>query len=95
VPTVAETLVAAKVAATDDLATVLATYQEGSYIAENWMTLTTVNTTGDMAVGASIDLAGVATAKDSALFDFPEATRKVQIRAHFRLVFFAYVNIIS
>jgi hypothetical protein len=67
VPTVAETLVAAKVAATDDLATVLATYQEGSYIAENWMTLTTVNTTGDMAVGASIDLAGVATAKDSAL----------------------------
>ncbi|MFT5125133.1 MAG: hypothetical protein ACI97B_003777 [Verrucomicrobiales bacterium] len=56
-----------KVAATDDLATVLATYQEGSYIAENWMTLTTVNTTGDMAIGASIDLAGVTTAEASAL----------------------------
>ena len=28
-------------------------------------------------------------------FDFPEAIRKVKITAHFRLVLFAYVSIIS
>jgi hypothetical protein len=65
VPTVAETLTAAKVAATDDLATVLATHQEGSYIAENWMTLNTARTDGDIAINAATDLAGVTTAEDS------------------------------
>ena len=67
VPTVAETLAAAKTAALDDLATTLATYLEADYTAENWTTLTAAKTDGDLAIDAATDLAGVATALDAAL----------------------------
>jgi hypothetical protein len=67
VPTVAETLAAAKAAALDDLATALATYLEADYTAENWTALNTAKTDGDMAIDAATDLAGVASALDAAL----------------------------
>jgi hypothetical protein len=67
VPTVAETLAAAKAAALDDLATARATYLEADYTAENWTALTTAKTEGDAAINAATDLAGVAAAKDAAL----------------------------
>ena len=66
-PTVAESLAAAKAAALDDLATALETYLEADYSAENWTALNTAKTDGDLAINAATDLAGVATAKDSAL----------------------------
>jgi hypothetical protein len=67
VPTIAETLAAAKAAALDDLATVRATYLEADYTAENWTALNTARTDGDTAINAAMDLAGVAAAKASAL----------------------------
>ncbi len=67
VPTVAETLAEAKLAALADMATTMGTYLQASYTAGNWMTLTTAKTNGDTAITAATDLAGVATAKNSAL----------------------------
>ena len=67
VPTVAETLAAAKAEALDDLATVRATYLEADYTAEGWTALNTAKTEGDIAITEASDLAGVTTAKDSAL----------------------------
>ena len=62
------TLAAAKAAALDDLTTALATYLEANYYtAENWKTLKTTRTDGDVAIDAATDPAGVTTAKNSAL----------------------------
>ncbi|MFT5122173.1 MAG: hypothetical protein ACI97B_000801, partial [Verrucomicrobiales bacterium] len=66
VPTIAETLAAARTAALDELATALSTYQEGDYTAESWTALNTARTEGDIAINAATDLAGVTTAEDSA-----------------------------
>lgn len=63
VPTIAETLAAAKAAALNSLATTLATYLEANYYtAENWTTLTTAKTDGGTAINAATDLAGVTAA---------------------------------
>lgn len=67
VPTVAETLAEAKLAALADLSTTLAVYQAVDYTAEKWATLNTANTNGTIAIGVATNLAGVATAKDSTL----------------------------
>jgi len=67
VPTGAETLAAAKAAAMNDLTTTLATYQEANYTVENWTTLNTARTNGNLAINAATDPAGVTTAKNSAL----------------------------
>jgi len=67
VPTVAETLAEAKAAALADLAMARATYLQADYTAENWTTLTNANTNGQIAINAATDLAGVATAMNSAL----------------------------
>lgn len=67
VPTVAETLAGAKTAAISDLATALATGLEADYTAGNWTTLTSAHTNGGIAINAATDLAGVATARNSAL----------------------------
>ena len=67
VPTYAETLAAAQTAALDELQTALSTYSETDYTAEEWTALNTAKTDGDTAINAATDLAGVTTAKDSAL----------------------------
>jgi hypothetical protein len=67
VPTIAETLAEAKVAALAVIATTMGTYGQASYTAENWTTLTSAKTNGDAAINTATDLAGVATAKNSAL----------------------------
>jgi hypothetical protein len=67
VATIAETLAAAKATALADLAAALLTYTEGNYTAGNWTTLTIAKTDGDTAIDAATDLAGVASAKTTAL----------------------------
>jgi TATA-box binding protein (TBP) (component of TFIID and TFIIIB) len=67
VPTVPDTLAAAKVAAQADLTTALAAYLPANYTPENWTTLTTAKTNGDAAIQAAPDLAGVATARNATL----------------------------
>jgi hypothetical protein len=67
VPTVAETLAAAQVAALDALAAELATYSEANYTAEGWTALNNAQTDGDTAIQAATDLAGVAAALDAAV----------------------------
>ena len=67
VPTVAETLAAAKAAALDALTTVLATYPEADYTTENWTALNAAKTDGGNAIQAATDLVGVATAMNAAL----------------------------
>ncbi|WP_300932789.1 ice-binding family protein [Prosthecobacter sp.] len=67
VPTFAETLAANKAAATGALTTALATYLEADYTAENWTTLNTAKTNGDIAINAATNPAGVTTALDAAL----------------------------
>ncbi|MFT6862119.1 MAG: hypothetical protein ACJAVK_000674 [Akkermansiaceae bacterium] len=68
VPTIAETLAAAKEAALADLARALATYLEANYYnAENWALLQTAKTNGNIAINAATDPLGVATARDAAL----------------------------
>ncbi|MDA3875056.1 MAG: ice-binding family protein, partial [Kiritimatiellae bacterium] len=63
-----ETLPAVKAAAMDDLAAALANFLEANYYtAENWTALLTARTDGGIAIDAAPDLAGVATAKNSAL----------------------------
>ncbi len=67
VPTIAETLAVAKAGALDDFAVILATYLESNYTAGGWTALQTARTNGETAINAAADLAGVTTAKDSAL----------------------------
>ena len=68
VPTIVETLAAAKAAALDDLATALAAYLEANYYsAENWEALKTAKTDGDAAIQAATDPEGVTAAKEAAL----------------------------
>lgn len=68
VPTIAETLEAAKAAALNDLAATLAAILQANYpTEEEWTALTTAKTDGEIAIHASTDLAGVTTAKDTAL----------------------------
>lgn len=67
VPTIAETLAAAKAAALDDLRRALAMHlEENYYTAENWVILKTAKTDGDLAINAATDLAGVTAAKEAA-----------------------------
>ncbi|MFT7301368.1 MAG: hypothetical protein ACI8UZ_000200 [Akkermansiaceae bacterium] len=67
VPTIAETLAAAKVVALADFRTVLATYLEANYTAESWTVLQTAVTNDQIAINAATDLASLTTAKNSAL----------------------------
>lgn len=68
VPTMAETLAAAKAAALNDLATALAIHLETNYYSpENWAALITAKRDGDIAINEATDLAGVATATAEAL----------------------------
>ncbi|MEA4825634.1 MAG: leucine-rich repeat protein, partial [Clostridium sp.] len=67
VVTVEPTLAAGKATAKGELASALLTYTEGNYSAGNWTALTTAKTDGDTAIDAATDLAGVASAKTTAL----------------------------
>ncbi len=60
-------LSAAKTSAKADIANAFGSYTEGNYSALNWTALTTAKTDGDAAIDAATDLAGVTTAKNSAL----------------------------
>ena len=67
IPTVAETLAEAKVAALADMTTTMSSYTQANYTTDNWITLTSAKTNGDAAINAATDLAGVASAKSSAM----------------------------
>jgi hypothetical protein len=67
VPTIAETLAAAKVTAKADVASALTGYSSGDYTTDDWTTLNAFHTDGDTAIDAATDLAGVGTAKTAAL----------------------------
>jgi hypothetical protein len=68
VPTIAETLAAAKAAALDDLAAALAMHLESNYYtAENWAAIKAAKADGDTAIHAATDPDGVQAAMDSAL----------------------------
>jgi len=68
VPTIAETLAEAKLAALDVLATTLAGHLATNiYSPENWAALHAAKADGDMAINAAGDPAGVTAAKESAL----------------------------
>lgn len=67
VPTIAETLAAAKVVALADLAVGMAAYLEVNYTTENWTALQNAYVNGQIAINAATNLAGVAMAKNSAL----------------------------
>jgi len=67
-PTIGETLTAAKAAAMNELTTALAAYLEVNYYtAEQWLALKAARTNGNSAINAATDLAGVAMAMNSAL----------------------------
>ena len=57
----------AKIAAHIALATALATYTSTDYTAGNWTMLTGFKTAGDTAINAATDLAGVNSARDTAI----------------------------
>ena len=61
------TLTDAKAASHNALATTLGTYAQRNYSPASWTTLTGFKTAGDLAIDAATDLAGVDTAKTTAL----------------------------
>ncbi|MCW0219035.1 MAG: ice-binding family protein, partial [Prosthecobacter sp.] len=67
VPTVDGTLAAAKSAALNEFALVVATYLEANYTPESWTALQTANANGQIAINAAVNLAGVLTATNAAL----------------------------
>lgn len=71
VPTIGETLAAAKAAARNDLAAALAAYLDANaYSADTWAALIAAWKAGNMAIDEATDPAGVEAAKDVALVTF-------------------------
>ncbi|TDU70636.1 SdrD B-like protein [Prosthecobacter fusiformis] len=67
VPTFSETLVTTQTLAQENLTTALATYLEANYTVESWTALILAQTTGQAAINAATDPAGVALATSAAL----------------------------
>jgi hypothetical protein len=67
IPTVAQTLAAAKVSALLDMTTTLNSYAQVHYTSGNWSTITSAKTNGDAAINTAADLVALASTKSSSL----------------------------
>jgi len=66
VPSIAQTLAAAKTAAHGVLTVAFATYIQGNYTSDNWTALNGFKSAGDTAIDAAADLGAVTTAQNTA-----------------------------